>query len=204
MVFITVVIVSKYRLVSKEKICPKQFQQAQDLYSQNFFLVISEEEACCPCCGDRLYRRDSRPRIYKEAGGRKSWILINRLKCTNKSCGRLHNELPDCILPFKHYGREIIEDVVDGIRSENDLETEDYPCESTMKHWKWWVSQKEKMVNGQIRAMLYPLPNFDMAFLRSWESFLQKTKEKLGPGWLTLLAKSVYHSAERMKVRLQQ
>ena len=41
------------------------------------------------------------------------WLAINRLKYTNEKCPRLHNELPDCMISYKHYDPDIIEDVVD-------------------------------------------------------------------------------------------
>ncbi len=44
--------------------------------------------------------------MHKTAGGEKEWYLIRRLKCTNERCGRLHNELPDCMCPYKHYDKE--------------------------------------------------------------------------------------------------
>ena len=31
------------------------------------------------------------------------WLAINRLKYTNEKCPRLHNELPDCMISYKHY-----------------------------------------------------------------------------------------------------
>ena len=73
--------------------------------------------------------------MHKVAGGRKEWYCIRRLKCTEDRCGRLHNELPDCMFPYKHYDAGLIEDVVDGVVSEEDSETEDYPCEGTMKQY---------------------------------------------------------------------
>ena len=105
---------------------------------KKIFLVISEEDTICPECGSPLCRRDRKLRVHKEAGGKKSWFAINRLKCTNEKCRRLHNELLECMIPYKHYGSDIIEDVV----GSDELETENYPCEATMKHWKWWNSQK--------------------------------------------------------------
>lgn len=50
------------------------------------------------------------------------------------------------MIPYKHYGSDIIEDVVDEVVGSDDLGTEDYPCEGTMKHWKWWISQNEVML----------------------------------------------------------
>jgi len=40
------------------------------------------------------------------------WFRIRRLKC--KECGKLHRELPDILLPYKHYRSEIIEEALDG------------------------------------------------------------------------------------------
>ena len=76
---------------------------------KKLFLVTSEEDTICPECGSPLCRRDRKLRVHKEAGGKKSWFAINRLKCTNEKCRRLHNELPDCMIPYKHYGSDIIE-----------------------------------------------------------------------------------------------
>lgn len=73
----------------------------------------------------------------------KEWYQINRLKCTNKECGKLHNELPDCLSPYKHYDAGLIEDVVDDVVTEDDTETENYPCADTMNHWKFWVGRNE-------------------------------------------------------------
>ena len=93
---------------------------------KKIFLVISEEDTICPACGSPLCRRDKKRRVHKEAGGTKRWFIINRLKCKNPKCGKLHNELPDGIVPYKHYGREIIEDVVDDVIDSDALGTESY------------------------------------------------------------------------------
>lgn len=111
---------------------------------KQIFFITSKEECTCPCCGGRLKYRDHRLRIHKLAGGGKEWYQIRRLKCTDDKCRKLHNELPDCMFPYKHYDAGLIEDVVEGIVSEDDIETEDYPCEGTIKHWKWWMQVNEK------------------------------------------------------------
>ena len=88
------------------------------------FLITSKEESICPCCGSPLKYRDSRKRVHKTAGGGKGWYLIRRLKCSNDKCQRLHNELPDCICPHKHYDAGLIEDVVDQAHAGLDREEE--------------------------------------------------------------------------------
>ena len=52
--------------------------------------------------------------------------------------------------PYKHYDAGLTEDVLDGVVSEEDTETEDYPCEGTMKHWRWRAKMNEKNMEGQI------------------------------------------------------
>ena len=166
---------------------------------KKIFLVISEEDTICPECGSPLCRRDRKLRVHKEAGGKKSWFAINRLKCTNEKCRRLHNELPDCMIPYKHYGSDIIEDVVDEVIGADDPGTENYPCEATMKHWKWWISQNEANINGQMRSMLHHLLDLDMEFLKSGESLLKELKERISPGWLSVVARFLYNSGGRIE-----
>lgn len=137
--------------------------------------------------------------MHKIAGGRKEWYLIRRLKCSNGKCRRLHNELPDFILPYKHYDAGLIEDVADGVVSEEDAETEDYPCEGTMKHWRWWSQMNEINVEGQIRLAAHRFLGFDEKFLKSGYSLLEKLKERISPGWLKAAARVIYNSGGRIE-----
>lgn len=137
--------------------------------------------------------------MQKKAGGRKEWYLIRRLKCSNGKCGRLHNELPDFIFPYKHYDAGLIEDVVDEVVSEKDMETEDYPCEGTMKHWRWWAQMNETNMEGQIRLAAHRFLGFDDKFLKSEDSLLEKLKERISPGWLKSAARVIYNSGGRIE-----
>ena len=166
---------------------------------KKIFLVISEEDTNCPECGSPLCRRDRKLRVHKEAGGKKSWFAINRLKCTNEKCRRLHNELPDCMIPYKHYGSDIIEDVVDEVVGSDDLETENYPCEATMKNWKRWISRNEININGQMRSMLHHLMDLDVEFLKSSESLLKELIERISPEWLSVVARFIYNCGGRIE-----
>lgn len=74
-----------------------------------------------------LKHRDYRRRIMKVEGGIKQFIQIERLKC--EQCHRLHNALPDILVPYKHYTTELISGVLDETVSSGDLDDEDYPCE---------------------------------------------------------------------------
>ncbi|MCM1412656.1 MAG: DUF6431 domain-containing protein [Lachnospiraceae bacterium] len=137
--------------------------------------------------------------MHKAAGGRKEWYLIRRLKCSNSSCGKIHNELPDSICPYKHYDAGLIEDVVDGVVGEEDTETEDYPCEGTMKHWRFWLKMNEKNMEGQIRLAAHRFLGFGEKFLGSGPSLLEELKERISPGWLQAVTRAIYNSGGRIE-----
>ena len=66
-----------------------------------FFVESSGNSHLCPVCQGILRYRDSRPRIRKKEGGVKERLMIRRFRCQN--CHSYHNELPDCLVPYKHY-----------------------------------------------------------------------------------------------------
>lgn len=102
------------------------------------------------------------------------------------------------MIPYKHYGSDIIEDVVDEVVGSDDPGTEDYPCEATMKHWKWWMKRKEANINGQMRSMLHHLMDLDTEFLKSRESLLEELKKRISPGWLSVVIRFIYNSGGRL------
>ena len=121
-------------------------------------------------------------RVHKVAGGGKEWYQIRRLKCTDDECGRLHNELLDCMFPYKHYDAGLIEDVVAGVVSGDDPETENYPCEGTINHWKWWMKMNEQNIEGQIRSSAHRFLDFGDGFLKSMGSLLEELRKRISPG----------------------
>lgn len=165
---------------------------------KTIFLIISKEDCVCPDCGSSLCRRDKRLRIHRKAGGAKEWYQINRLKCTNDDCRKLHNELPDCLSPYKHYDVGLIEDVVEAIVTEDDLETENYPCSDTMNHWKFWLKFNEANINGQMKSTAYRFLDLGAEFLRSTDSLLQELRERISPGWLRAVNRFLYNSGGRI------
>ena len=77
-----------------------------------FFAESSVTTHMCPICQATLRYRDSRPRIRKKEGGLKDQLIIRRFYC--KNCHSYHNELPDCLVPYKHYETEVISGVLYG------------------------------------------------------------------------------------------
>lgn len=162
------------------------------------FFVNSEEDSHCPLCGSLLRKRDKRLRIHRLMGGDTEWYQINRLRCSNESCGRLHNELPDCISPYKHYDAGLIEDVIEEVVTEQDKDCEDYPCEQTMHHWKYWMSRNEDHIDGQMKSTADRLLDLGTEFARSKDSLLQELKKRISPGWLKAVNQFLYNTGGGM------
>lgn len=128
------------------------------------------------------------------AGGETEWYLINRLQCSNDECRRLHNELPDNLIPYKHYDAQLIEDVVESVVSETDRECEDYPCEQTMNHWKYWMQINEGHIDGEMKSTADRLLDLGTEFARSTDSLLKELRERVSPGWLKTVSWFLYNA----------
>ncbi len=147
----------------------------------------------CPHCGGELKYRDSRPRIHCREGGTKEWIIIRRLKC--HECGELHSELPDCLVPYKHYDSEIIAGVIDGIVTPDDADSEDYPCEETIKRWLQWYRENKERAEGYLRNTIYRLLDYKDDILKSGVPLLSAIKDlDVRPHWLGYILRAIYNS----------
>ncbi|MEY8428153.1 DUF6431 domain-containing protein [Lachnospiraceae bacterium 46-15] len=140
----------------------------------------------CPLCSAFLKPRDRRKRIVKQYGGKFVYVYIRRSKC--EACGKLHNELPDFLIPYKHYASEVVENVVDGAVTSEDLLAEDYPCEETMKRWKHWVQRMIERVRKNLKCKAREGTGKDVL-----GSVLQLTA-----GWLPIVLQIVYNLSKTM------
>ena len=95
--------------------------------------MIKKGETTCPKCGGKLKYYDSIRRLVKGSNGRKYFITIDRYIC--KKCHSTHRVIPDKLLPYKHYEKDIIRGFIEGEKSSYDLEYEDYPSESVINEW---------------------------------------------------------------------
>jgi hypothetical protein len=100
------------------------------------FYIHSEEESVCPVCGGGLAVIGSRKRkVIAEDGGKVQVLIIRRLRC--RECRSVHHELPDTVIPYKRYGAQIIENILEGRTSAVICE------ESTIRRIKaWWASMR--------------------------------------------------------------
>lgn len=117
--------------------------------------------------------------------------MIECRRCTGGNCGRSHRLLPDCSVPYKHYEAELIEDVVDGVITEEDIQ-EDYPADITLQRWRQWAKQFLTETEGRLRSAGYRILDLSETFLGSRESLLDRLKERLENGWLSIAIRIMY------------
>lgn len=127
----------------------------------------------------------------KTEGGTKQFIQIERLKCNH--CERLHNALPDFLVPYKHYVAQIISGVLDEVISADDLDTEDYPCEQTMKRWHRWFNGNQNNIEGNIRSIGYRLLGLGEDLLSARLSLLTHLR-KSSEVWLETILRIIYNA----------
>ena len=86
------------------------------------------------------------------------------------------------MIKFKQYAAEVIEDVIDGVISEEDGLRN--PCDGTMKHWRWWFLYNKEQMEGHLRSAKYRLHGFETGLEKRVGSLLEEIREKISPGWL--------------------
>ena len=117
--------------------------------------------------------------------------MIRRMLCDR--CSKLHEELPDILVPYKHYKAEVIENVVDEVCTPDDLETEDYPCEKTMDRWKRWIAGNTNQIDGILKSVGHRCFEMSESLLRSKCSLLQELRRQ-GNGWLSICVRVILNS----------
>ncbi len=105
------IILAKYRIIARD----------------NVFHVVSQEPSICPSCGGPMKVRDSKRRQIIMEDGSIRVFLLRRMKCEH--CSSIHLELPDLIVPHKHYSREVIEMALAGSKTHCPAEN------STIYRW---------------------------------------------------------------------
>ena len=156
-----------------------------------FLVESSENSHLYPVCQGMLRYRDSRPRIRKKEGGTGESLMIRRFRCQN--CHSYHNELPDCLVPYKHYETEVIADVLDEVILPEDLDSEDYPSFSTMVRWLQWFRENLQRIEGYLRTAGYQILNLGEGLLFTSDSLLSKIRDR-HQNWLELILRLIYNS----------
>ena len=114
------------------------------------YYIVPSSVPGCPQCGGEMKIRDSKRRKVIFADGTVDTFVLRRYKCT--VCGRVHLELPDIMVPHKHYSRSAIIDTING---ERNCSAE----QSTIYRWNREKMQLERLlVQGEMkkRQVKYP------------------------------------------------
>ena len=99
-----------------------------------FLVVRVMEESHCPICQAVLFMRATRERVWWLGNEVKQILLIRRLFC--EDCERIHHEIPDCLVPYKRYGADVIENIVSNIK------TLPCPASTASRIRGWWNAVK--------------------------------------------------------------
>mgnify|MGYP007056188598 FL=1 len=159
------------------------------------------EEPSCPVCGSNLKYRDKVPRIMRGYNGKKAWVMIERRKCQNPDCKKLHRCLPSQLTRFKHFLTEIIENTVDDVvipEDPNDPiavkeDVIESPSLRTVSGWKAWIEHNTANVNGYLKSVGHSILGFSVQFLKSRISLLDELRTD-GSGWLATIQHIIYNA----------
>lgn len=109
------------------------------------FFVKSKEKNDCPLCSSSLVVRDSKNRKALKDDGTKCVYRLRRLKCS--ACDTLHTELPDFMLPYKHYEAPIIEEAL--TRSDGHCPADN----STINKWRSWFERNRTLLESSLSSL---------------------------------------------------
>jgi hypothetical protein len=98
-----------------------------------YLIIETDTTPPCPICDGELCYRDNRLRLLNDAVGFVERYLLRRLRCV--VCKKLHLEIPDNIVPYKHYDANAIQSVID--RKDGQLPD----CAASMTTQRRWRAQ---------------------------------------------------------------
>ena len=164
-----------------------------------FFVESNGAELSCSICGGSLKYRDQVPRIMKRYNGDVSYVMIERRRCQNPACRKLHRCLPSQLTRFKHFLTEIIEETIDDIVKPEDPEAPDKyyiesPSPRTVAGWKEWIIHNTPYINGYLKAAGHGILGFSIQFLKSRISLLDELRKTTEGGWLATIQRIIYNS----------
>ncbi len=94
----------------------------------NCYRIHAKGIVRCPNCNSLMSGYDTRKRKVLTSDGTKNIFLLRRLRC--QVCNSYHLEVPDFIVPYKHYTQDTIAAVING--DESSCPADD----STIRRWK--------------------------------------------------------------------
>ena len=133
--------------------------------------VVSQEQLPCTICGGHLAFKDYRLRIVRRSSEDAEFIMIRVLYCVD--CNKSHRELPDFLLPYKHYTAQAVEAANDRKKAECSAE------ERTVKRWRAWFKRIRTYLAAAIVAALSTFEKIRLSALYPLDAL-----HAAGSGWL--------------------
>ncbi|WP_281272479.1 DUF6431 domain-containing protein [Paenibacillus taihuensis] len=149
------------------------------------------EAVLSPCCGVEMHVIGSRKRKIVGGGGDHRLLLIRRMRCNQ--CRKIHHELPDCIVPYKRYESECLEQVVTQSETASTVAADD----ATLRRWKDWFQEQSTYLLGALRSIAF---RFHLNPVEKLSVPSQSTHQAFGhyvgdaPGWLARIVRSVVNT----------
>lgn len=158
-----------------------------------FFVESNDDIPPCPYCHGTLKYRDLKKRILRKEGGDVQWLAIRRFRC--KNCHHHHNELPDCLAPYKHYEAEVISGVLDSVITPDDIDSENYPSSMTMLRWLAWFNSNLANIEGYLKRIQYQIYHYNEKILDEIvASSLLESIRNTSAVWLETILRVIYNS----------
>lgn len=91
---------------------------------------------------------------------------------------------------------------MDEVITQDDLESEDYPCEKTMERWQEWVEHNRLFIEGYIRSIGSVLLNLGDGFLKVQGSILDYLRDRFRNKknhWLSIVNRLVYNTGASLE-----
>ena len=139
----------------------------------------------------------SRKRKVIGLDGKPTTLIIRRLRCD--SCGKIHHELPDFVLPYKHYSAEVIENILKEPEGTSGFIS---PCEdSTVRRTTQWFSLLLSYFEAAVRSLM-EMNRHNCALVNELAGLLPLEPKRLPAGWLTHLVRALVNSGRWLQTRL--
>lgn len=164
---------------------------------RKIFYVRSREIPYCPHCGREMRVAGSRRRRVRRLDSEVVTLIIRRLRCD--ACRRIHHELPDFIVPYKHYSAEVIEDILRGAEKTAGSCS---PCEnSTVRRTVHWFSLLLSYFEAALRSLI-EMNRHSRSLVNELSSLLPLQPKRLPAGWLRHLVRVLVNSGRWLQTRL--
>ena len=108
-------------------------------------------------------------------------------------CHSYHTELPDCLVPYKHYEAEVISGVLDEVVRPENLDSEDYPSLFHHAALDAVVCRKPYPDRGYLRTAGFHLLACGRGILFSKVSLLDAVSKKHSD-WLERILRLIYNN----------